>query len=151
MKILFLTHKLVLFALCLASLSCAADQLIYTPVNPTFGGNPNNAPGLLAIANAQNDFKAPVPEVVVLTPLQKFNQSLLNSVLSRLNTKLLGELFSGDNGSLAVGSTIQSGNYEIKVSLADQTTCGCPVGSLLLTTRDVTIPGSGTSIVVGAN
>ena len=151
MKTLLLTRRLLSFVLCLATLTCAADQLIYTPVNPTFGGNPNNAPGLLAIANAQNDYKAPVPEVVVLTPLQKFNQSLLNSVLARLNTKLLGDLFSGDKGSLAVGSTIQSGNYEVKVTLADQATCNCPAGSLLLTTRDVTIPGSATSIVVGSN
>lgn len=149
----FFTRQLLPLVLCLVSLTCSADQLVYTPVNPTFGGNPNNAAGLLAIANAQNDYKAPVApstSSTPLTPLQKFNQTLLNSVLSKLNSKLLGDLFTPD-GNLTVGSTILAGNYEIKVTLADQATCNCPVGALLLTTRDVTIPGSVTSVVIGSN
>ena len=150
MKPISVKHELLGLALCLASLGCAADQLVYTPVNPTFGGNPNNASGLLAIANAQNDFKAPVVAAAQLTPLQKFNQSLLNSVLNKLNSNLLGNLFNSD-GTLIAGNVIRSGNYEIAVTTADQATCGCPVGSLTLTTRDVTIPGSSTSIIIGSN
>jgi curli production assembly/transport component CsgF len=133
----------------MTALSCLAGPLVYTPVNPTFGGNPNNAPGLLAIANAQNTFTAPVVTAPVKTALQKFNDSLLNSVLSKINSAYMKDLFNSD-GTLTVGSIIQSGNFEIKVTLADQATCNCPVGSVVLTTRDVTIPGSEASIIVGS-
>ncbi|HEX5379077.1 MAG TPA: curli assembly protein CsgF, partial [Phenylobacterium sp.] len=34
-----------------------AQQLVYTPVNPTFGGNPFTSGHLLAEANAQNQYK----------------------------------------------------------------------------------------------
>jgi curli production assembly/transport component CsgF len=149
MKTNFINRNLISALLCATALGCFAGPLVYAPVNPTFGGNPGNASGLLANANAQNIYTAPVATGPALTPLQKFNQSLLNSVLSKLNSKLLGELFNSD-GTLTVGSTIQSGNYEIKVTLADQATCNCPVGSVVLTTRDVTIAGSETSIIVGS-
>ena len=36
-----------------------AQELVYTPVNPSFGGNPFNSAHLLGIANAQNDTDAP--------------------------------------------------------------------------------------------
>ncbi|WP_198598206.1 curli assembly protein CsgF [Mangrovicella endophytica] len=35
-----------------------AGDLVYTPVNPSFGGNPLNSSHLLAIANAQRDATA---------------------------------------------------------------------------------------------
>jgi curli production assembly/transport component CsgF len=152
MKPLLHHLRLLPLALCLVSLGCAADQLVYTPVNPTFGGNPNNAAGLLAIANAQNDYKAPVADTTALTPLQKFNQTLLNSVLGKLNTNLLGDLFNKD-GSLSAGNEIRSGNYQITIASASTADCGgtCPTGSLVLITQDVTIPGSSTRIVIGSN
>lgn len=34
-----------------------AQDIVYEPVNPSFGGNPFNSAHLLGIANAQNDFK----------------------------------------------------------------------------------------------
>jgi len=47
--------------LCLTgfSLICQATELVYTPVNPNFGGNPLNGPTLLNEAQAQNDYKDP--------------------------------------------------------------------------------------------
>jgi len=37
----------------------AAQDLVYTPISPTFGGNSFNSAHLLGIANAQNDYKDP--------------------------------------------------------------------------------------------
>jgi curli production assembly/transport component CsgF len=145
--------KLRCALLMLASFSCHADQLIYTPVNPTFGGNPNNAAGLLAIANAQNSTKAPTTPTTPTakqTPLEKFNAALLNAVLARVNTNLVNDLVKA-NGDLIENSKIQSGNYEISVVKGDASTCNGVVGCLVLQTRDVTIPGSSTSIVVGTS
>jgi curli production assembly/transport component CsgF len=41
-----------------ASGAAAAGDLVYTPVNPSFGGNPLNSSHLFAIANAQRDATA---------------------------------------------------------------------------------------------
>ena len=45
--------------LALLSGGAHAQELVYTPVNPSFGGNPFNSQHLLAVANAQNDNTAP--------------------------------------------------------------------------------------------
>lgn len=111
MKIIKLIH-LVSEAACIATLfsgSVLATELVYTPINPTFGGNPNNAPGLLSIAQAQNGFKAPTN-----TTLQNFNINLQNSILSRLSSEALTNLF-GKGSTLAAGS-YDTVNYTIKVT-----------------------------------
>lgn len=36
--------------------SAAAEDLVYTPVNPGFGGNPNNFDYLVGLAQIQNQF-----------------------------------------------------------------------------------------------
>ena len=45
-------------ALILAAPAAMAQDLVYTPVNPSFGGNPLNSSHLLAIANAQRQATA---------------------------------------------------------------------------------------------
>ncbi|TVV76780.1 curli assembly protein CsgF, partial [Sphingomonas solaris] len=46
--------------LCLIGASAPAlAEIVYQPVNPSFGGNPFNSSHLLGIANAQNDYKDP--------------------------------------------------------------------------------------------
>ena len=48
---------LCLFAVVVSS-SVSAQDLVYTPVNPSFGGNPLNSSHLLSIANAQRQATA---------------------------------------------------------------------------------------------
>ena len=50
-------------AACLLASACAAQatELVYTPVNPAFGGNPLNGTWLLNNAQAQNDYDDPDP------------------------------------------------------------------------------------------
>ena len=43
----------------LVSTDGRATEMVYTPVNPSFGGSPLNGPVLLNSANAQNSHKAP--------------------------------------------------------------------------------------------
>jgi|SRR6185312_5964293 len=53
--------KLFLAQLAVASLvagSAFAGDLVYTPINPSFGGNPLNSAHLLGLANAQRDATA---------------------------------------------------------------------------------------------
>jgi curli production assembly/transport component CsgF len=53
--------KLFLAQLAVASLMAGgafASDLVYTPINPSFGGNPLNSSHLLGLANAQRDATA---------------------------------------------------------------------------------------------
>src|SRR3546814_11454911 len=37
--------------------TASAQDMVYTPINPSFGGNPLNSSHLIGIANAQNNLK----------------------------------------------------------------------------------------------
>ena len=98
-------------AACMMLLSCAASatEMVYAPVNPSFGGNPNNAPGLLAVAQAQNGYKAPTKSA-----LETFNTNLQSAILSRLTTESLTLMF-GKSSTLAAG-TYDTAGYTITVT-----------------------------------
>jgi len=102
--------------LIMGSVNVFAEQIVYTPVNPVFGGNPNNAPVLLTSANAQNNYKDPaaVNALAQLTPLQQFNQNLQQFVLNRIAASVTGTII-GANGALVPG-TITTTDFTIVVS-----------------------------------
>lgn len=52
-----------LIALPWAPLPASAGQLLYTPVNPSFGGNPLNGPTLLQSAQAQKRYPYPMDDL----------------------------------------------------------------------------------------
>ena len=89
----------------------SATEMVYAPVNPSFGGNPNNAPGLMSIAQAQNGFTAPA-----LTPIQSFNLSLQRAILSRLTSQTLTTMFGADNTLSPTVKDIQTVGYSIKIT-----------------------------------
>lgn len=75
--------------------AASAQELVYTPTNPSFGGNPFNSAHLLGIANAQNGFEAPMDE-------DQNNQAelFLRQLQSRLLSGLAGQVTDaifGDN------------------------------------------------------
>jgi len=109
-----------------------AEQIVYTPVNPSFGGNPNNASGLLANANAQNNYKDPaaVNALKKLTPLQQFNTNLQQFVLNRIAASVTANII-GPGGALKPG-TISTQDFTIVV--AQPAGVG---GPLTVTTTDI--------------
>ena len=105
-----------------------ASPLVYTPVNPSFGGNPNNGPVLMNSAQTQNKTKDPEVEAakaqaaaasgatgtsVSSTLLQHFNQSLQRTILSRLSISATNSLI-GNNGNLVPG-TVDTGDFLIQI------------------------------------
>jgi curli production assembly/transport component CsgF len=105
-----------------------ASELVYTPINPSFGGNPGNGPNLMGIAAAQNGHKA--PPTTPLTPLQRFNNSLQQAVLNQLATQIKDTIF-GTGGTTITPGTYNAGNYVVTViQNAD--------GSLTISTTDKT-------------
>ena len=98
-----------------------ATELVYTPVNPSFGGNPLNGTWLLNNAQAQNDFDDPDLKsrtaVAGTSALERFTSQLQ----SRLLGQLLDNISTGNTGSLSTDSFIvnvidDSGALSIEVT-----------------------------------
>jgi curli production assembly/transport component CsgF len=141
-----LLHFLSLFLLallCLRGPAVYAGELVYTPVNPAFGGNPLNGSVLLNSAQAQNRTKdpdAPAPaQSSQQTSLQQFNDILERSVLSRLASAATSGIM-GSNGQLVPG-TVNTGNFTIQISDLG--------GGLLQVTTTDKATGQSTSFQVG--
>ena len=90
--------------------NCYAESLNYNFINPSFlGGNPNNAAGLLNLANAQNPYKAPVD-----TPAQKFAKNLESAIYSKKLTSIFAA--SALTDTTLLGVPIETGNSIILIT-----------------------------------
>ena len=90
-----------------------ATELIYTPVNPSFGGSPFNWSGLLQSATLQNKFQEGRPLRVPKSPLERFTEQLEYSVFSRMANRIVDTAFGED--TLQPGEYV-FGNYKISVT-----------------------------------
>ncbi len=96
------------------SLTLNASELVYKPINPSFGGNPLNGSFLLGKANAQNKHKAPVAKK---TYAEKFQESLERAYISKMVREITDLAFGEEADSSMFGedSIFSSGDYEILV------------------------------------
>ena len=105
------------FMLCASCASCWAGQLVFTPINPAFGGNPNNGVFLLNEAAAQNNKTNPNLTTAngfkQLSPLEQFNQSLQSAILNRIASAITGGVVDAQ-GKLIPG-TIQTSSFTITI------------------------------------
>jgi len=72
-----------------------ASDLVYTPNNPSFGGNPFNSAHLLGVANAINKYKDPA-STTSSDPASQFLRTLQSRLLSTLATQITDVIF-GEN------------------------------------------------------
>ena len=96
------------FAL-LASSAAYASELVYTPVNPSFGGNPFNSAHLMGIATSINDYKDP-NAVDNSDPAKQFLRTLQSRLLSTVASQITDVIF-GENASES--GVIRFGDQEI--------------------------------------
>jgi len=99
-----------------------ATELVYTPVNPSFGGNPINGAWLLNNAQAQNDHDDPDLKdrgsaFAGTSALERFS----NQLESRLLGQLLDNISNGNTGSMSTDAFLidvidDSGALSIKVT-----------------------------------
>lgn len=101
-----------IFLLSFFQVTTRAQDFVYTPVNPAFGGNPYNYSWLLGQAEAQNTFEEP-EEVEEEDPLSNFQEDLNNQILNEITRQLYQNQF-GEEG-LTEGF-YRFGSYEIDVS-----------------------------------
>ncbi|MGL5115178.1 MAG: curli assembly protein CsgF [Beijerinckiaceae bacterium] len=107
------------FAACISG--AAAGELIYQPVNPAFGGHPNNAAWLNQNADVHNNFKRKKDRIEKLQsekdstfkrdPIADFSASLQSRLLSELSDKIVTAIYGTDkqnSGTFIAGSSTVS-------------------------------------------
>ena len=119
----------ILFTL-LSAQQLIASELVYTPINPSFGGSPLNGTVLMDSAQSQNTISDPDLEEEAETPLGEFNERLQRSLLSRLTSSIASSFVSPD-GTLIPGQTVTDdfviditaeGDGTVRVSTTDRMT-----------------------------
>lgn len=126
-----------------------ASELVYTPINPSFGGNPLNGTFLLNQAGAQNSFKE-IPasglnsangtsgSASANDPVEQFKTQLDRMLLSGLADKLIRMAFGAN--------TVTSGDYTMGTLKVHVDTTTDPTNMLVTITNIAT--GSTTSITL---
>ncbi|TRO95613.1 hypothetical protein FKB34_07830 [Glycocaulis profundi] len=106
----------------------AAQDLVYEPVNPNFGGNPFNSAHLLATAEAQNRYTRPGTTGLGTSQADLFVRQLQSRLLSGLSAQIADAIF-GENpqesGTLVFGNqtiTFQRGLDSITLTIFDSDT-----------------------------
>ncbi|HEY8608817.1 MAG TPA: curli assembly protein CsgF [Noviherbaspirillum sp.] len=127
-----------------AAPAASATELVYVPVNPSFGGSPLNGAVLLNAAQAQNKHTEPKSSQPggpgQQTPLQQFNEILERAVLNRLVSAATTSVMGAD-GKLKEG-VVNTGNFTIEIT-------DLGGGMLMVKTTDK-VTGAATSFQVGA-
>ncbi|HEX7069869.1 MAG TPA: curli assembly protein CsgF [Rhodothermales bacterium] len=91
-----------------------AQQFVYHPVNPAFGGPYLNASWLLQSAEAQKDFASTDRGGVQRSPIDDFQQSLQRQILSQLSRELIIKRFG--NLDLTKEGKFDLGDYIVEVT-----------------------------------
>lgn len=133
----------------------SAQELVYEPINPSFGGNPFNSSHLLALANAQNDFDPPVEPEDPGADLDRFIRSLESRLLSGLASEVSNAIFGDDaqeSGRIVFGDqTIEFARslegIELRIIEADGSTTVITVPTLI---TDDGMNATGSSIGLAA-
>lgn len=110
--------KIANFSICLLPIvfilgfpvQLSASELVYQPVNPSFGGNPFNSGHLLGVANAINDYKDP-NAVDNSDPAKQFLRTIQSRLLSTIASQITDLIF-GDNPQES--GVIRFGDQEIR-------------------------------------
>jgi len=90
-----------------------ATELIYTPVNPSFGGSPFNGAWLLQSATLQNKFEERRPLREPKSSLERFTEQLEYRVFHQIADRIVDTAFGED--TLQPGEYV-FGNYKISVT-----------------------------------
>ena len=115
-----------------STMPARASDLIYTPINPSFGGNPFNSAHLFALANAQNKYKDDGRSDILDRSRQSQAELFVRQLESRLLSSLSGqvaEAIFGENpqeqGEIVFGEQTISfvrGLEEVTIHIFDAST-----------------------------
>jgi curli production assembly/transport component CsgF len=111
----FLQRLVVLLLLAIGGRQAMAQDFVYEPKNPSFGGgNTFNYSWLLSSAQAQNTIAEPASSAASnpfqIDPLRQFEQNLNQQILNQLAQRLIGNQFGGSGSQ---GQGLQEGSYSV--------------------------------------
>lgn len=113
---LFAASSLVLMGIVLcSSQQVMAQDLVYTPKNPAFGGSPLNYSWMLNSANAQNPYTKKGSYGYDRDPMADFQESLQRQILSEMTRNLVQEKF-GEEFDFSKESSLDFGEFSINVT-----------------------------------
>lgn len=116
-----------------------ATELVYYPLNPSFGGNPLNGNVLLNSALATSKHTDPDLDLEgaleQATPLEQFNDTLERAILSRMASAVSSKII-GSDGNFIPGR-LETDNFTIDVTDVGD-------GILTITTIDKLMGGATT-------
>ena len=129
--------NILIIVLLTGPLYLSSQEMVYTPINPAFGGNTFNYQWLLSSANAQNTFEEKSDfSFGDESELNNFTESLNRQLLNKLTSDLFREQF-GD-GEIQPG-TYMFGSLVLEISPTS--------GGLLINILD-TETGDQTQIII---
>ena len=109
--------RLALFVVALGAFawanSASAQQLVYQPTNPAFGGFTTNYSWLLQSAQLQNEDDDDDFDRFTRDPLEDFESSLQRQILNQLSRELITDRF-GDLDLTRPG-TFSLGDFQVEV------------------------------------
>jgi len=111
----FLAAGILAGLMLLAPGQSEAQDFVYKPTNPAFGGSPVNYSWMLNSANTQNKFKGSGGGFS-RDPLANFEQSLQRQVLSQLTRQIIGDRFGEGNIDLSERSNFEFGEFNISIN-----------------------------------
>ena len=105
---------ILLIALCLAGARLSAQDFVYQPQNPAFGGSYLNYSWMLSSAQAQNSFQDEElsRDRFERDPLESFEEGLNRQILGQITRRLFDNQLG--EGGLQEGQ-YELGNYQIDV------------------------------------
>jgi curli production assembly/transport component CsgF len=94
--------------------AATAQQLVYQPKNPAFGGSPLNYQWLNSSAQTQNAFKPEGRSSFRRDPLADFESTLQRQILSQLSRELIANRF-GDDLDLTQEGLFDLGEFTVEI------------------------------------
>lgn len=94
---------MLFISIAICSAETHADQLVYRPISPGFGGSPLNSSYVLGIAQANNSFTAKQP--APLTFAEQVKSAVQSTVLSQISQQVQKQIF-GENAATSGTFTI---------------------------------------------
>jgi len=126
---------LILLGVFTMGVTCSyAQDFVYTPKNPAFGGSPYNYSWLLSSTQAQDTYEAPADESSSYSsyynsdPVNNFTESLNRQILSQLSRQIVSRQFGEDaldEGTYVLGDyqiEIGNGGTGLNISIVDNST-----------------------------
>ncbi|WP_052383890.1 curli assembly protein CsgF [Litchfieldella xinjiangensis] len=117
-------HYAIALSLACASPMAAAGELVYQPINPSFGGNPYMGNHLLSKAQAQDTHKDPdARSYEPLSTTDRLVQSLQNSLVRQLISDVNdGDVEEGTFDTDEFGVVINNDGGQLSIDVTDKIT-----------------------------